>query len=75
MLAASFVQLTNKKELHCGNLPVLQLTPVGATLEDIFIKLTGQRVTEDEGRAGRGAARTTQARLRTGESRPAVPHG
>ncbi|MBO4406773.1 MAG: ATP-binding cassette domain-containing protein [Clostridia bacterium] len=39
--------------LEKANLPVLQLTPVGATLEDIFIKLTGQRVTEDEGRAGR----------------------
>jgi len=35
------------------NLPVLQLTPVGATLEDIFIKLTGQRVVEDEGKSTR----------------------
>ena len=39
--------------LERANLPVLQLTPVGATLEDIFIKLTGQRVVEDEGRATR----------------------
>ena len=39
--------------LEKAGLPVLQLTPVGATLEDIFIKLTGQRVVEDEGRTGR----------------------
>ena len=39
--------------LEKAGLPVLQLTPVGATLEDIFIKLTGKRVVEDEGRATR----------------------